>query len=327
MIAPVLKSPRAALALVLIVLAAFPLFGSDYYNELVTKIMIMTIFAMSLDLLVGFTGLVSFGHAAFFGVAAYAVVLLSPEYAPASLWLVLPGAVLTSALVALVVGVFVLRTKGIYFIMVTLAFAQMLYFVFHDSPLGGGSDGVFLNFKPELRIGETLLFDLDNPSLFYYFALLLLVAAYVFLRVLLRSPLGHALAGIRSNEHRMASLGFPVYLYKLAGFVIAGGLAGLAGFLSACQFGFVTPELLSWHQSGNVLLMVILGGIGSLNGAAIGAFAFVVLQEVFASVTKHWQLLMGAVIVLVVMALPGGLVSLPKRLRGLLVGGGQNNGR
>jgi len=319
-----IKTSRSALLATLLVLSIFPLFGSDYYSELLTKIMIMAIFAMSLDLLVGFTGLVSFGHAAFFGIAAYAVVLVSPQYDPASLWLVLPAAVLAAAVAAFVIGLFVLRTKGIYFIMVTLAFAQMIYFVFHDSPLGGGSDGVFINFKPELRIGETQLLDLGNAAHFYYIVLLLLVATYVFLRILLRSPLGHALAGIKSNEHRMLSLGFPVFLYKLAGFVIAGALAGVAGFLSACQFGFVTPEILSWHQSGNVLLMVILGGIGTLNGAAIGAFAFVVLQEVFSALTKHWQFLMGTVIVLVVMLLPGGLASLTQRVRRLLVGGGSN---
>lgn len=320
------KKARNYLPLVLLVLALFPIFGSSYYNELIGKIMIMTIFAMSLDLVVGFTGLVSFGHAAFFGVAAYSVVLLSPKYDPGNLLLVLPGAVFTGAAVAFVVGLFVLRTKGIYFIMVTLAFAQMIYFVFHDTPLGGGSDGAFLNVKPELRIGEKVLLDLNEPMQFYYIVLVLLVVAYVFLRVLLRSPLGHALAGIRSNEHRMLSLGFPVFLYKLAGFVTAGGIAGLAGFLSACQYGFVTPEILSWHQSGNVLLMVILGGMGTLNGAAIGAFAFVVLQELFSALTKHWQLLMGAVIVTVVMVLPGGLSSLPARLKGLLIGGGNRNG-
>ena len=320
------KKSRNYLPLVLLMLALFPIFGSSYYNELIGKIMIMAIFAMSLDLLVGFTGLVSFGHAAFFGVAAYSVVLLSPKYDPGNLLLVLPGAVFTGAAVAFVVGLFVLRTKGIYFIMVTLAFAQMIYFVFHDTPLGGGSDGAFLNVKPELRIGEKVLLDLNEPMQFYYIVLVLLVVAYVFLRVLLRSPLGHALAGIRSNEHRMLSLGFPVFLYKLAGFVTAGGLAGLAGFLSACQYGFVTPEILSWHQSGNVLLMVILGGMGTLNGAAIGAFAFVVLQEVFSALTKHWQLLMGVVIVTVVMVLPGGLSSLPQRLKGLLIGGGNRNG-
>lgn len=319
-----IKTPRGALLATLLVLSIFPLFGSAYYNELLTKIMIMAIFALSLDLLVGFTGLVSFGHAAFFGIAAYAVVLVSPQYDPSSLWLVLPAAVLAAAVAAFVVGLFVLRTKGIYFIMVTLAFAQMIYFVFHDSPLGGGSDGVFINFKPELRIGETQLLDLGDPAHFYYVVLLLLIATYVFLRILLRSPLGRALAGIKSNEHRMLSLGFPVFLYKLAGFVIAGALAGVAGFLSACQFGFVTPEILSWHQSGNVLLMVILGGMGTLNGAVIGAFAFVVLQEVFSALTKHWQFLMGTVIVLVVMLLPGGLSSLTQRLRRLLLGGGSN---
>ena len=319
-----IKTPRAALFVTLLMLAVFPLLASGYYSDLLTKIMIMAIFAMSLDLLVGFTGLVSFGHAAFFGVAAYAVVLLSPQYDPGNMWLVLPGAILASAVVAFFVGLFVLRTKGIYFIMVTLAFAQMIYFVFHDSPLGGGSDGVSINFKPELRIGEKLLIDIGDATHFYYFVLLFLVAAYVFLRMLLRSPLGHALAGIKSNEHRMLSLGFPVFLYKLAGFVVAGALAGLAGFLSACQFGFVTPELLSWHQSGNVLLMVILGGMGSLSGAAIGAFTFVVLQEVLSSLTEHWQLLMGGVIVFVVLLLPGGLASLTQRVRRLLVGGGTN---
>lgn len=319
-----IKTPRVALFATLLVLAVFPLFASGYYSDLLTKIMIMAIFAMSLDLLVGFTGLVSFGHAAFFGVAAYAVVLLSPKYDPADLWLVLPGAVLASAAVAFVVGLFVLRTKGIYFIMVTLAFAQMIYFVFHDSPLGGGSDGVFINFKPELRVGEKVLIELGDATQFYYFVLLFLVAAYVFLRMLLRSPLGHALAGIKSNEHRMLSLGFPVFLYKLGGFVVAGALAGLAGFLGACQFGFVTPELLSWHQSGNVLLMVILGGMGSLSGAAIGAFTFVVLQEVLSSLTEHWQLLMGGIIVFVVLLLPGGLASLTQRVRRLLVGGSTN---
>lgn len=321
-----LRNSRSAAIAIVLFLAIFPLFGSMYYHELLAKIMIMAIFALSLDLLVGFTGLVSFGHAAFFGVAAYSVVLLSPKYDAASLWLVLPGAILIAAAVAFVIGLFVLRTKGIYFIMVTLAFAQMLYFVFHDTPLGGGSDGVFLNVKPELRIGETVLLDLGSPTQFYYIVLACLIVAYLFLRILLRSPLGHALAGIKSNEHRMLSLGFPVFLYKLAGFVTAGGLAGLAGFLAACQFGFVTPELLSWHQSGNVLLMVILGGMGTLNGAVTGAFAFVLLQEVFSSLTKHWQFLMGAVIVLVVMLLPGGLASLPQRLKRLLVGGGSNGG-
>jgi branched-chain amino acid transport system permease protein len=298
-----------------IALALFPLLGSAFYNELLTKIMIMAIFAMSLDLLVGYTGLISLGHAAYFGLAAYTLVLISPKYEAASLWWTLPVAILVAAVAALVIGVFVLRTKGIYFIMVTLAFAQMIYFVFHDTNLGGGSDGIYLNVKPDMSIAGFAPIDLDNAVHFYYFVMVLLILAYFFLRQVLRSPLGHALVGIRTNEHRMLSLGFPVFRYKLAAFTLAGALAGLAGYLAACQYGFVNPEILSWHHSANVLLMVILGGHGQLYGAAAGAFAFVLLQELFSTITKYWQLLMGIVIVLLVLFLPGGLSSLAHRFR------------
>ncbi len=299
----------------LVVLALFPLYPSVFYTELVTKIMIMAIFAMSLDLLVGYTGLVSLGHAAYFGIAAYAVVLLSPKYAAASLWWTLPAAVLISSASAFVIGLFVLRTKGIYFIMVTLAFAQMVYFLFHDTALGRGSDGIYLNFKPHAKIADYALFNVGNTWHFYYFVLVFMVLVYWLLQRFLRSPLGHALVGIKINEHRMQSLGFPVFRYKLASFTIAGGLGGLAGYLSAVQFGFVNPEILGWHQSANVLLMVILGGMGTLYGPVAGAFAFVMMQEFFESLTRHWQLLMGTLIVLLVVFLPGGLASIGRRLR------------
>jgi branched-chain amino acid transport system permease protein len=304
-----------ALAAALALLAAFPLAGASFYLELVTKVMILAIFALSLDLLVGYTGLVSFGHAAFYGVGAYALALAAPKYEPASLWLTLPGAVLAAGLTALAVGFFAVRVKGSYFIMVTLAFAQMLHFVFHDTEFGRGSDGISMSFKPAAAIGGFVPFDLEKPIPVYYLVLAALVAVYAFLHLLLRSPLGRALQGIRSNEHRMTSLGFPVYRYKLAAFTIAGAIGGLAGYLSALQFGFVNPELLSWHQSGNVLLMLILGGLGRLYGAAAGAFAFVLLQEVFQAVTDRWQLLFGASIILLVIFLPGGLGGALDRLR------------
>lgn len=310
----------AALALV----ACVPLTGESFYVELVAKTLVLAIFAMSLDLLVGYTGLVSFGHAAYFGIAAYAVAQLSPKYEAASLWLVLPTAVGLSALAALVVGLFVLRTKGIYFIMVTLAFAQLAFFVFHDTPLGGGSDGIYLNVKPTAAIAGWVPFDLDNPTHLYYFILALLVAVYAFLARLLQSPFGRVLVGIKSNEHRMQSLGYLTFRYKLAAFALAGGLGGVAGFLYAVVFGFVTPELLSWHQSGNVLLMVILGGMGNLVGAIAGAFVFTGMQEVFAAWTKHWQLVMGGVIVAAVLFLPGGLAAIPGRLKRSLQGGSSN---
>jgi branched-chain amino acid transport system permease protein len=296
-------------------LAVFPSTGTTFYTELVTKIMIMSIFALSLDLLVGYTGLVSFGHAAFFGIGAYALALLSPKAGPADLWLTLPAAVVVAAIAALIVGVFVLRTRGIYFIMVTLAFAQMFYFIFHDTKIGGGSDGRYVNFKPSAAIGALEPFDLGKPMQMYYVVLLLLMFTFGFLRLLLRSPFGRALQGIRANEHRMRSLGFHVFAYKLASFTLAGALAGLAGYLSAAQYGFVNPEILSWHQSGNVLLMVILGGSATLFGPIAGAFVLVLLEEFFSALTSHWQLLLGSAIVLLVLFLPGGLGNLYGRVQ------------
>lgn len=296
-------------------LIVYPFYGSEFYTEVVARILILAIFAMSLALLVGFTGLVSFGHAAYFGLAAYMVVMLSPtDFSAANLWVVLPLSVLASGLAAFVVGLFVLRTKGIYFIMVTLAFAQMGYYIFHDTPLGGGSDGAYLDMRPEASIAGFVPFDLLDTNQLYFFILASMVLVYIFLAVVLRSPFGRVLVGIRSNEHRMQSLGYATFRYKLAAFTLAGALAGLAGFLYAVLYGFVTPEYLSWHKSGDVLLMVILGGIGSLAGAVAGAFVLVGLQEYFTDLTKHWQLLMGGVIVLAVLFMPGGLAALPDRI-------------
>jgi branched-chain amino acid transport system permease protein len=266
---------------------------------------------MSLDLLVGRTGLV-LGAGEEEGIGAEAEVRgVSKADEAGNLWLCLGAAILVAALAALVNGAVVLRTRGVYFIMATLAFAQILYFTFHDTRLGGGSDGKSLYFKPDAG-----LFDVADPRTFYFFVLAALAVVTAFLALLLRSPFGRALAGIKANEERMRSLGFAVHRYKLASFVVAGALAGLAGFLFACQYGFVNPELLSWHQSGNVLLMVILGGVGRLGGAFVGALVFIGLEEVFQSLTKHWQLLMGLAIIALVLGLPGGLAGLVGRGRG-----------
>ena len=194
-------SDRTALILKLLgvsALAGYPLVGSEFYIELVAKVLILAIFAMSLDLLVGFGGLVSLGHAAFFGIAAYTVALISPEYDPANLWLVLPASVLAAGLAALAIGLLVLRTKGIYFIMVTLAFTQMAFYLFHDTALGGGSDGIYLNFRPEPRVGEWMPFDLAEGHQLYYFILAALVAVYVLLGFVLRSPFGRVAARLVS---------------------------------------------------------------------------------------------------------------------------------
>jgi branched-chain amino acid transport system permease protein len=307
------------LAIGAIGLAMVPLIGSPFYLQLFSKIMIMAIFAVSLDLLVGYTGLVSLGHSAYFGLAGYVVALASPQYEAASLLLTLPLAMLAAGAAALIIGFLVLRTSGVYFIMVTLAFAQMLYYLFHDTSVGGGSDGIYIYVKPELRIAGTRLLNLDDPAQFYYLIFGLMLAVYFGLRMILRSPFGHALVGIKANEHRMRSLGFQVFWYKLGAFVLAGMLAGLAGYLAACQFGYVNPEILSWHNSGNVLMMLLLGGMGNLYGAIVGAFSLVLVQELFSSealfgaVAKHWQLAMGIFIVLIVLLLPNGLSGLLNR--------------
>lgn len=304
------------LAICAVCLALVPLVGSSFTMQLFSKIMIMAIFAISLDLLVGYTGLVSLGHSAYFGLAGYVIALISPQYEAASLLLTLPLAMLAAGALALVIGVFVLRTSGVYFIMVTLAFAQMLYYLFHDTKLGGGSDGIYIYVRPEVRIAGTRLLNLDDPAQFYYLIFGLMLAVYFILRTILRSPFGHVLVGIKANEHRMRSLGFQVFWYKLGAFVLSGMLAGVAGYLGACQFGFVNPEILSWHNSGNVLMMLLLGGMGNLYGAIVGAFSFVLIQELFSSealfgtLAKHWQLAMGTFIVLIVLLLPNGMAAL-----------------
>jgi branched-chain amino acid transport system permease protein len=302
-------------------LALYPLVAGSYGIDLVTKIMIYAIFALSLELLVGGTGLVCFGHAAFFGIGAYAAVLLSPQSGNGSLPLLLGASVLLTAVYALFMGALSLRTKGVYFIMVTLAFAQMAYYVVHDTPLGGGTDGIYLYGKPAFAG-----FALDKPLAVYGFTLACLVATFGALALLLQSRFGRALAGIRVNEQRMRATGFATYPYKLAAFVVSGAIAGLAGFLFAVKDGYVNPEMLSWHLSGSVLIMIILGGIGHLRGALIGAFAFALLQEffkseaVFGSFARHWHLGLGITIILSVALLPKGLVGLPGQWRERLVG-------
>jgi branched-chain amino acid transport system permease protein len=302
-------------------LALFPLVDTSFYLQLLTKVLIMAIFAMSLDLLVGYTGLVSFGHAAYFGLAGYALALMAPKYETVSLWWSLPASIGVCALFALVTGMLVLRTRGIYFIMVTLAFAQMLFFIFHDTKLGGGSDGVYIYAKPTMKLGEIDLVNLEKLENFYWLVLLLAAGSYLLLRRILGSSFGRALLGIKVNEHRMRALGFPVFKYQLASFTLAGSLAGLAGYMAAVQYGFVNPEILSWHQSGAVLMMVILGGMGTLYGSVIGAFAFVLLQEVlsnqawFGIAAKHWQLALGIFIMLVALYMPQGLAGLAQKFR------------
>jgi branched-chain amino acid transport system permease protein len=307
------RQPRSLQVLMIAGLAAlafFPFVGEKYYVQFITKIMIMAMFAMSLDLLVGYTGLVSLGHALFFGVAAYALMFLTPEYQAAGFWTSLAASLGVAAIASFVVGLLVLRTSGVYFIMVTLAFGQMMYFYVHDSKYLGGSDGRYIYMRPVLEIAGWRPFDLENYTHFYYFALTLMAFVYVTLRVLLASPFGRVVAGIKENEHRMRMLGFATFRYKLVCFVLAGTLAGLAGWLTAAHDGLVNPEMLSWHQSGQLLMMVILGGMGTPSGPILGAAALKVLELLFQIWTNHWQLALGVFIVLTVLFAPRGLAHL-----------------
>ncbi len=307
------RSVQVLLGLGLIALLAFPLAGQDFYTQMVTRMMILAIFAMSLDLLQGITGLVSLGHAAYFGVAGYVLSFLSPADVGASWLTSLPLAVLASALLALIIGFFVVRTQGIYFIMVTMAFAQMVYFLFFDNKALGGSDGLYVNVRP-----AALGLDFENKQVLYFFTLACLVLTYFFLRRLLWSPFGRTLNGIRLNEHRTQALGYASFSYKLTAFTLAGALAGLAGYLWAAQSGYVNPELMGFHMSAHAIMMVILGGMGNVAGALIGAFGFELFLHFFKDLPKvgefdlgkHWQLWMGSLIVLVVVVAPQGLMGL-----------------
>ncbi len=318
------RGVQVTLALGLVALAAFPFVGTDFYTQMVTRMMIMAIFAMSLDLLQGVTGLVSLGHAAYFGLAGYALAFLTPQGEAVSLWWTLPLAVLASGLAALIIGFFVVRTHGIYFIMVTLAFAQMVFYLFFDNKVLGGSDGLYINFRPDVSFFGWMPFDwwrLDNKLTLYYFTLAALLGVYAFLHRLLWSPFGRTLAGIRVNEHRMRAMGYGSYRYKLTAFTLAGALAGLAGYLWGAQTGYINPELMGFHMSAHVMMMVILGGMGNFAGAIVGAFAFEYLLHVFkdlpqvgsVNLGKHWQLWMGLFIVLLVTFAPRGILGLVER--------------
>src|SRR4029079_931818 len=280
---------NVALGLGALLFAALPLFAAPYYVELGLYTMISAMLALSLQLLVGCTGLVSLGHAAFYGLAAYTVYLVTPASHGLSILLTLPLAMLTAGLAALIVGALSLRTRGFFFLMVTLAFGQMLFFLFHDTKLGGGTDGAFLA-RPVLAVfdWQLQLTRRQRPIAVYYVALTLLIAMYLGLVVLLRSMFGRVLEGIRVNEHRMTALGFNTYRYKLAAFVIAGLLAGVAGHMWAMHRGFVNPELIGWHRSAEALLLILIGGLGPLHGPISGALAFPGLTEL-PQVMAEWK--------------------------------------
>jgi len=290
--------------------------GYDFVTGVATRVLILALAALSLNLILGFGGMVSFGHAAFFGTGAYVVGILSYHATlggPLMTWpieiggsesavVVWPLAMLVAALLALVIGALSLRTSGLYFIMITLAFAQMIYYFAVSLEAYGGDDGLPLWSRS--TAGPLALRD-DRQ--FYYLVLALLLLFVLLKARLIAARFGRVLSGIRDNERRMKAIGFPTTRYKLSAFVIAGAVAGLAGALMANQTLFVSPSFLDWPRSGEFLVIVILGGMGSLWGPVAGAVAFILLEELLSGVSVHWRIVFGPLLILVVLFAKQGL--------------------
>jgi branched-chain amino acid transport system permease protein len=305
--------------LAVLVAVAFPwgmhALGQDFYTSFATRVLIYAMAAASLNLVLGYGGMVSFGHAAFFGAGAYIVAILAAE-GITSLWIAWPVAVAVAALAALVIGAISLRTRGVYFIMITLAFAQMMYYVFVSLKAYGGDDGLSLPGRSSIGLGVSL----SNDFVWYYIVLALLALVLFLLHRLLHARFGRVIEAIRENETRATAIGYPVYRYQLLCFVISGAIAGLAGALIANQTSYAGPTLLHWVQSGTLMIMVILGGVGRFWGGPIGAAVLLVLEEVFSAspllgpYALHWQLPVGLILLAVVLFAPQGLAgALAKR--------------
>ncbi len=314
-----LSQQRGRAALWLLVLAAaislpfvFRSQGLDFYTSMVSRMLIYGLAAASLNLILGYGGLVSFGHAAFVGVGAYTVGILIHEGVPNG-WIGFAAAILVSALFALVIGAISLRTRGVYFIMITLAFAQMIYYLVNSVKAYGGDEG--LNIKRRSNFGFGI--DFKDEVAFYLLVLAILVVCLVLIHRLMHARFGRVILAIRDDDLRAESVGFPVYRYKLILFVIAGAMGGLAGALMVNQQNYVSPNLLHWTQSGVLMIMVILGGVGTLAGGVWGALLLLILEDLIAEFTVYWQFYVGWALLAVVLFAPKGLAGLrwPGRAR------------
>ncbi len=291
-----------ALALVPVIAAAA---DAPFYVGLFARVMIFAIAALSLDLILGYGGLVSFGHAAYLGIGAYAVAILS-FHGVTNGFVHFAAALAAAAVAALVIGIVSLRTSGVYFIMITLAFGQMVYYLGISLNQYGGDDGLSIG-RPSDFGG---LVDLADPTILYYFVLACLALFLCLGGRAVRSRFGVLLQGVRSNERRMVALGFPVFRYKLAAFVIAGAVCGVAGALFANLTLFVSPGIMHWTRSGEIMMMVILGGIGTLLGPVLGAAVYLLLESVLSRWSEHWQAILGPLLIIVVLFSKSGLMGL-----------------
>jgi branched-chain amino acid transport system permease protein len=300
-------------ALVVAALALLPLYssltGNIFVLTLFTRIVILALAAVSLNLILGYGGMPSFGHAAYLGIGGYAVGMLAQE-GIGSGFVQFPVALAASATYALVIGALSLRTRGVYFIMITLAFAQMAYYVASGLSRYGGDDGLTVYKRSDFGG----LIDLGNRTQFYYLCLACLLATVLLIWRIVNSRFGLVVQGLRSNEQRMQAIGFPSRRYRLVCFVISGTLCGLAGALLADNTDFVSPAVMYWTRSGDLIVMVILGGMGTLFGPVIGAVAYLLLEELLSQITEYWALIMGPLLLLVVLFGRGGIMGLLGRL-------------
>jgi branched-chain amino acid transport system permease protein len=309
------KLPRARLrsvwlpTVLFVIFAIVPLlaqFGpSGFILSLVTRTMILGLAAMSLDLLIGCGAMISFGHAAYLGIGAYAVGILS-SHGINDAFVQIAVALAASCAFALFTGAISLRTRGVYFIMITLAFGQMLYFLATSLAAYGGDDGMSLP-------SRSLIFGLPvlkNDLALYYVVFGVLAALYLVCRAIVASRFGRVLRGIKENPVRMEAIGFAPYRYQLTAYVIAGMIAGLAGCLLANQSEFISPAYTTWQRSGDLIFMIVVGGLGSLHGAIVGAAVFTLLAELLSDLTEYWGMLFGPILILVVLFARNGLIGL-----------------
>ncbi|MBO6757635.1 MAG: branched-chain amino acid ABC transporter permease [Roseibium sp.] len=298
---------RAVPVVLFVALALIPVYAQVFDDRFVmlfaTRILILAIAALSLGFILGLGAMVSFGHAAYLGLGAYAVGILA-YHDIWEAWISFPAAILVCAVFAAVTGAISLKTRGVYFIMITLAFGQMAYYTATSLSAYGGDDGLTMWGRSEF-FGTSVF---SNDTSFYWLVFGTLLAAFLFLKMVAASRFGRVLKGAKQNEARLQAIGIDPFAYRLTAFVIAGVIAGLAGALMANQAEFVAPAYMSWHRSGELIVMVVLGGMGYLHGAIIGAVAYLVLEEVLSGYTQHWRLIFGPLLILVVLYARGGIL-------------------
>jgi branched-chain amino acid transport system permease protein len=288
---------------------AVPFFLTGYDVKLATTITIQAGVAAALGLVVGPGGLISIGHAAFYGLAAYLFAMIAPQAEPANLLVTALVAIVGATIFAVIVGAVSIRSRGLYFVLMTLAFGQLGYHLFNDAGIGGSADGTYINFRPELRLpGYVLAFE--RPIPFYLLVFIVVAAVVAICWWLRRSAFGSILIASRDNEARVRAFGFSPYMFRLTAFVVSGAMAGAMGYLTAAQHGFVAPQMLAWHASATALVMVLIGGKDTVSGPVVGAILLLIAEEILQRMTEYWLVGVGLIVVAIVIAAPQGVIPL-----------------